>query len=358
MKQPFVTIIIPFYNTPEKEFRRCIESLINQTYSDFEAIVINDGSEDVYTPIIEDITSTDNRIRLINKTNEGSAIARNVGIAEARGDYIMFLDSDDALTTFCLEEAVYAIKTSQADIVFGGVRRVVEEEIDALQPVKNMNPQSICINTQDDRDSLMSHLIGDSNPRFELVNGYLADGPVARLLKRNIAKDALFSEESMWNDDTIWNAKMLVKCNRIFIIDDLWYKYLIYSNSKTRKFRPNCQYEFNYRTKQEIDLFKELWPNCMEGIYNRVFNDIVILCRTFLFNPKNNKSNRDKYRIYKACIHTQAYREALMGLNLKKEKRLINRTAKEVLRFTAYYGPNIVSYWILKMFYNMRKNTL
>ncbi len=356
--KPFVPIIIPFYNTPEKAFQRCIDSLINQTNQDFEAIVINDGSQEQYQESLERIVEKDSRIRLLNKKNEGSAIARNVGIAEAQGDYIMFLDSDDALTEFCLEEAVDAIEISHADIAFGGVRRVVEEEIDALHPIKINKPQRIDINTNDERDSFMSHLIGDTNPRFELTNGYLADGPVARLLKKSIAKEALFSEESIWNDDTIWNAKMLVRCNSVCIIDDLWYKYLIYSNSKTRKFRPNCQYEFDYRTKQEIDLFKKLWPNCMEGIYNRVFNDIVILCRTYLFNPQNNKSNKEKYRVYKECIHTPAYREALKGLNLRKERRLINRIAKEVMRFTAYYGPNIVSYLILKLFYYRRKNTL
>ena len=357
-KKPFVSIIIPFYNTPEKAFQRCVDSLISQTNSDFEAIVINDGSQEQYIESLERIVSVDHRIRLLNKKNEGSAIARNVGITEAQGDYIMFLDSDDALTNHCLEEAVDIVNTTHPDLVIGAVKRVTEEEIDQLNPQKQNDARRIMISADNGRDTLMSHMIGYTDSMFSLDNGYIGDGPVARLVKRTIALESQFSLEAFWSDDTIWNTKMLKKCETIVIIDDLWYKYLIYSNSKTRKFRPNCPYEFDFRTKQELDLFKELWPNCMDGIYARIFNDITLFCRTFLFHPENKMPWSKKYRLYKECIHKDAYREALKGMDLKREKRLINRTAKELLRFSAYYGPNIVSYWILKLFYHMRKNTL
>ena len=358
MKQPFVTIIIPFYNTPEKEFRRCIDSLINQTYSDFEAIVVNDGSKECYSQGLAEVSGSDSRIRVINKENEGSAIARNVGITEAKGEYIMFLDSDDALTQYCLEEAHNEVIKSDPDLVMGSVKRVTEDNIDSLNPTIKQDARALYINKDNERDRLMSHMIGNTDSMFSLDSGYVGDGPVARVLRRSIASESMFSKESFWSDDTIWNIKMLKKCKNIVIIDDLWYKYLIYSNSKTRRFRPNCPYEFAYRTNQELGLFKELWPNCMEGVYARIFNDITLLCRTFLFHPDNDMSWRKKYSLYKECIHKDAYREALKGINLKKEKRIVNRCAKEMLRFSAYYGPNIVSYWILKLFYNMRKNTL
>jgi len=355
---PFVTIIIPFYNTPEKEFRRCIDSLINQTCSDFEAIVINDGSEEKYNEALNNVVSLDSRVRLINKANEGSAIARNLGISEAKGEYIMFLDSDDALTDFCLEEAAEIISKSQPDLVMGAVKKVTEDEIDVFNPEKQKELRQILVSKENDKDALMSHMIGNKNEMFEVSNGYIADGPVARLLKRTIAIESSFSKESFWNDDTIWNTKMLRKCKNIIIVDDIWYKYLIFSFSKTRRYRPNCPYEFNYRTKQELELFKELWPNCMEGIYIRIFNDITTFCRTYLFHPDNPLPWKEKYRNYKECIHNDAYRETLKKVSFKREKRFINRTAKEILRFTSYHGPNIVSYWILKSFYSLKKNAL
>ena len=355
---PFITIIIPFYNTPEKAFKRCIDSLVNQTNGDFEALVINDGSDAKYNEVLDKIVSSDSRIRLINKANEGSAIARNVGISEAKGDYIMFLDSDDALTVFCLEEAKDAVITHNADLVIGAVKRVTEDEIDSLNPDKQISTDIIKVGPDDGRDTLMAHMIGYTNEKFNINNGYIGDGPVARVVRRSIANESQFSREAFWSDDTIWNTKMLKKCESIVIVDDLWYKYLIFPFSKTRRFRPNCPNEFDFRTKQELDLFKELWPNCMEGIYVRVFNDIFLFCRTFLFHPENPMKWKEKYGKYKECIHKDAYREALKEVSFKRDKRFVNRTAKEILRFTAYHGPNIVSYWILKMFYNMRKNTL
>ena len=111
-------------------------------------------------------------------------------------------------------------------------------------------------------------------------------------------------------------------------------------------------------TEQEIRAFRKYWPNCMEGIYTRVFNDVTILGRTFLFHPDNPMTGREKYKVYRECIHQDAYREALKGLNLKREKRAAYRIIKELLRFTAYYGSNYISYLILWLFYQLRKNAL
>lgn len=357
-EKPFVSIIIPFYNTPKKEFRRCIKSIIEQTNGDFEVIVVNDGSKKEYADVLKKVTESDERIRLINKINEGSAVARNIGIREANGDYIMFVDSDDVITRFCLEEAAKIVEISNPDLIIGGCRKFSEFEIDSVNYKRKSKPRYIKVVSSEKRNALMTHMVGNIDESFSLNGCYVADGPVARVLRKSIAKESFFSNENMWNDDTVWNTKMLKKCESIVIIDELWYKYLIYPNSKTRKYRQNCQYEFEYRTKQEIDLFKEHWPDCMEGIYTRVFNDIVLLCRTFLFHPDNPRSMGEKYQIYKSCVHTEAYREALCGVNLKREKRIVNRLVKELLRFTAYYGPHIISYWILWSFYNLRKNQL
>ena len=356
--KPFVSVIIPFYNTPEKAFRRCMQSVLGQTNGNFEAVVINDGSSPEFGGVLQEIAALDSRIRLINKQNEGVSVARNVGIREAQCEYIMFLDSDDALTPFCLEEAAKAVESFYPDLVIGGVKRVSEEEIDVLNPAMDADARILRVEPGEARDSLICHMIGLTDGRFSLQNGYISDGPVARMLKKSIASGNLFPKEWAWNEDTIWNIKLLRHCESIVIIDDLWYKYLIYAGSSVRKFRPNCPHEFRYITEQEIQAFREHWPNYMEGVYNWVFNDVTILGRTFLFHPDNPMTGREKYKIYRECIHQDAYREALKGLNLKKEKRVAHRIMKELLRFTAYYGPNFISYLILWLFYQLRKNAL
>lgn len=94
---PSVSIIIPVYNA-EKTVDRCINSILNQTYKDFELLLLNDGSTDASGMICDSYAKKDTRIRVIHKENSGVSDTRNQGIAMAKGEYIQFLDSDDWVT--------------------------------------------------------------------------------------------------------------------------------------------------------------------------------------------------------------------------------------------------------------------
>ena len=91
---PLVSVVIPVYNV-EKYLRECVDSVINQTYRHIEIILIDDGSTDSGGDICDEYMSTDSRIRLIHQENHGLGNARNVGLRDATGKYIIFLDSDD-----------------------------------------------------------------------------------------------------------------------------------------------------------------------------------------------------------------------------------------------------------------------
>lgn len=91
---PKISIIVPIYNT-EKYLQRCIDSILNQTFKDFELILVNDGSTDLSGKIIEDYARKDKRIKTLHIENSGQGAARNRGLDIATGDYIGFVDSDD-----------------------------------------------------------------------------------------------------------------------------------------------------------------------------------------------------------------------------------------------------------------------
>lgn len=113
---------MPCYNAG-KYIREAIESVVNQTYTDWELIIINDGSTDDSQQVAENyiqISNHQSQIRLINQTNSGACVARNRGIQESKGEYIKFLDADDILMPTCLEEQVQQIQTLQSNqIPFG-----------------------------------------------------------------------------------------------------------------------------------------------------------------------------------------------------------------------------------------------
>ena len=114
-----VSIIVPVYNV-DKYLSNCVESLINQTYSQIEIILVNDGSTDTSPAICKRYADQDKRIHMITQDNKGLSSARNSGISESCGKWIIFVDSDDALRSDAIEELVLAAKRFDADIVCGG----------------------------------------------------------------------------------------------------------------------------------------------------------------------------------------------------------------------------------------------
>ena len=95
--KPMVSIIVPVYNT-EQYLRRCIDSIVNQEYTDFELLLIDDGSKDSSGVICDEYAEKDARVRVIHKENSGVSDSRNCALDHAKGKYIQFLDSDDWIT--------------------------------------------------------------------------------------------------------------------------------------------------------------------------------------------------------------------------------------------------------------------
>lgn len=111
-----ISIIVPVYNS-EKYLGNCIDSILKQTYREFELILIDDGSRDNSGLICDSYLEKDSRIKVFHQVNSGVSCTRNRGIQEATGDYIMFVDSDDYLKNDCLEVLYNNIKEYSADIV-------------------------------------------------------------------------------------------------------------------------------------------------------------------------------------------------------------------------------------------------
>lgn len=131
--QPLISVIVPVYNV-EKYLPRCLDSIINQTYEKLEIICVNDGSPDNSLVILNDYAAKDARIKIVSKQNGGLSSARNAGMAYATGEFITFVDSDDAIALNCYESCIkYA--TDDVDVVafsFTQISANDEQEIFSL----------------------------------------------------------------------------------------------------------------------------------------------------------------------------------------------------------------------------------
>ena len=113
---PLISIIVPVYNV-ENMIKRCVESIKAQTFSDFELILIDDGSKDKSGEICDAYEKTDNRIIAVHQQNQGSSAARNKGLSMARGTYLVFIDSDDWVEPNHLQNMLDCLLNSHAEMV-------------------------------------------------------------------------------------------------------------------------------------------------------------------------------------------------------------------------------------------------
>ena len=122
-EQPLVSIIVPIYNAQD-HIARCVESIRRQTYRNLEILLLNDGSQDVSLEVCKMYANVDPRIVLIDKANSGVAATRNMGLREARGKYLQFVDADDTIQPYATELLVQRAEESGADLVIAHYNRI------------------------------------------------------------------------------------------------------------------------------------------------------------------------------------------------------------------------------------------
>ena len=125
---PTVSIIVPVYNA-EHTIGRCIESILNQEYTDFELLLVDDGSTDTSGAVCDGYAAVDSRVQVIHKENTGVSASRNLALDRARGTYLQFLDSDDWITSDATSSLVRAMESGPCDLVISDFYRVVGERV-------------------------------------------------------------------------------------------------------------------------------------------------------------------------------------------------------------------------------------
>lgn len=151
-----ISVILPVYNT-KRYLHRCLDSLLKQSYRNFEVLLIDDGSTDGCEMICDAYAETDKRVKVFHKENGGLSEARNKGLVECRGEYITFLDSDDYLDERYLERLYKAAKSCKADFVIGQHKVIVEDEKGQRRPILETRYKgNICHRKKDGRGRIIS----------------------------------------------------------------------------------------------------------------------------------------------------------------------------------------------------------
>lgn len=215
-----ISVIIPVYNV-EKYIRRCLESLCNQTFKDFEVILINDGSKQNEDLIINEYLPYNHNFRYYKKENGGQATARNRGIEQARGEYIFFLDSDDYLETNALQDLYVATENKKNDIVW----------CDAYFVYENGTREYFKTNGLYTQDMRKNCLINASAPWGKLIRRGIFDFDGTRFLEGRIYEDLASV------------GTYLLYANRIVYVEKPLYNYAVRMGSTMNQVKYNKKME-------------------------------------------------------------------------------------------------------------------
>lgn len=275
-----VSIIVPIYNT-EKFLKRCIDSIIGQTYKNIEIILIDDGSQDASMNICKEYQYKDNRIIVLSQQNSGVSAARNFGITKSTGKYISFVDSDDYLTKNCIYEMVNAIENNHCELVVCNYATKVEMKV----PSGNIK---MFTKTQG-----YYHLINNNE-----FSGYVWNKMYLKsILVENLGE--IFDSQIHICEDLLMNCKYLCNCNKICYIDKRLYFYNINDSSVTGR-------------KLNLDKHKITIVNAYKGIidiyqtYSNENLDYVLynFIKVLLYIKYLSKNNKIKFEYENILIDT------------------------------------------------------
>lgn len=248
--EPLVSIIVPVYNA-EKYLVRCIESVLNQEYTCFELLLVNDGSKDRSGAICDGIAERDPRVRVIHKENTGVSDSRNCALAQATGEYIQFLDSDDWLTPEATKLFVRSAESSGCDMVIADFYRVSGEKLSHKGDIEKEG-----LLTRQEFAALMME-----NPA-DFYYGVLWN----KLFRRELIErlNLRMDPEISWCEDFIFNLEYIRHCRSIYALNVPVYYYV-----KTKGSLVNSQgASINNTIRMKLNVFEYY-----EQFYKEVYDE-------------------------------------------------------------------------------------
>lgn len=301
------SIIIPCYNV-EKFVQKCTSSILVQKGFDFEMIMINDGSKDNTLHVLENLAVKDNRIKIINQENKGLSGARNTGIENAKGDYIMFVDADDGLEPNAFE--LISKNFNQEDLFCFSYNRVFENKI---------VPRNLKINGVYEAAFVqrrMVGLIGD-----ELRDPSQADGLVTawgKIYKTEIIKKneiSFLDTKMIGTEDALFNIQYLEYADKVNVLNLPLYNYFKVNNSSlTNLYKPYLfqQWKTLYQKISEIILNKNI--DFQKALSNRIALSIIGLGLNETFSDLPFYAKIKKISV---ILHDPIYIKAYQNLEMK-----------------------------------------
>lgn len=227
-----IDIIMPVYNTPIDDLKRCLSSIERQTFKDYKVYIIDDGSLDDVRSFLDEYAKEKDEVIVKHVVNGGVSRARNIGIDSFSAEYLTFVDSDDTLEENFLEEAFSLIKDNDLDLVIGGYNEVKNGEVVKVRKCDD----GFYIYDKSNLDLVMDKLLSGKLREDNKNIGSLPTGRIyTRLYKRSVLGDLRFNSSLGMSEDTLFMIDFMDRVGRIGLSSSVWYNYYINDYSISRR---------------------------------------------------------------------------------------------------------------------------
>jgi glycosyltransferase involved in cell wall biosynthesis len=302
-----VSIIICIYRG-EEYIKKCLDSVLQQTYDDIEVVLVDDGSPDTCPEICDNYAEKDNRITVIHKTNGGLGCARNTGIAAAKGKYVTFVDQDDWIKEDCIDRMVYEIEKNESDMVVSGIYRYFNPN-----KIKEIKETDVVVNYEGDEviKKVLAPIIGadESNP----VDVEREMCVFRNLYKKSIIDEhqvKLASEREYLSDDLFFNMEYMSFCKKVTFIPDILYYYRANEGSMTANLSPN---EYQKEKALYLGAKEIVRKHNIEGMVGRRCERLFLtdVRRTIILTVGSKQQFSAKYRAIRDILNDSTLVEVM-----------------------------------------------
>ena len=274
-----VSVVVPIYNAGKK-LEKCIKSILNQTFTNFELILVNDGSTDNSINICKKYELKDNRVRVIDKKNEGSIATRNRGVMEASGDYIMFVDADDYIATTAIEKLYIDAKDKDLDIIVCNTYKVLGDR--AI--IKQINNSHYFKNDK---------IYEGNDIKDKLAEAYLHGHPFPASIHSKLYKRELLLSSGKYldrikflGDDMYYNLEIFLKAQKVKVIREPLYYYR--TGGFTSRYMPHHFYDIVNGYEIQKEVIEEYYIDTKVERYKGISIMLLNSLRTSLYNVINS----------------------------------------------------------------------
>lgn len=251
-----ISIIVPVYNV-EIYLEKCIESILSQTFKDFELILVDDGSNDNSAKICDEYSKKDRRIKVVHKKNGGLSSARNIGLDLAKGEYIGFVDSDDFISPNMFSELYNTIRKSNSDLAICNFLRIKGDELD-FNTYKELD-----IIEEFEGLEILNQLYESRGVQFVVAWN--------KLYKKELFNELRYEVGKLCEDEYIIH-RILYRCKKVVYSNKIMYYYTQRENSITSTISSKRIIDASEALEDRINFFKEM--RCF-SLYKKAVNAYI-----------------------------------------------------------------------------------